>query len=249
MDIDGILKKLTTEEKASLCSGKGMWHLKGIERLGVPSIMVTDGPHGLRKQAGDADHLGINESIPSTCFPSGCTLACSFDTGLMYEVGAALGEECRQEGVSVLLGPSINIKRTPLCGRNFEYYSEDPLLGGKLAAAVIQGLQSRGVGASLKHFAANNQEKWRMTSNSVVDMRALREIYLAGFEYAVKNAEPWTVMCSYNLLNGVYASENEWLLCGVLRKEWGFKGAVISDWGATDDRVEGVRAGMDIEMP
>ncbi|MDL2236383.1 glycoside hydrolase family 3 C-terminal domain-containing protein [Christensenellaceae bacterium OttesenSCG-928-K19] len=249
MDVEKIVAKLTVEEKARLCSGKSFWRLKRLDEFGVPSIMMTDGPHGVRKQQGEEDNLGIHESVPATCFPCACATACSFDPGLLEEIGIALGEECRQEEISVLLGPGANIKRSPLCGRNFEYFSEDPFLSGRLAAAMIKGIQSQGVGASLKHFAANNQEKWRMTSNSVVDMRALREIYLAGFEYAVKESQPWTVMCSYNLLNGVYASEDAWLLCNVLRHEWGFLGLVVSDWGATDNRVEGVRAGMDLEMP
>lgn len=249
MDSSEIVKKMTLAEKASLCSGRSFWFLQDIERLWLPPIMVTDGPHGLRKQDGNVDHLGIQESVPATCFPAACTIACSFDTDLLHEVGVAIAEECLQENVSVILGPSANIKRTPLCGRNFEYFSEDPYVTGVMATAWINGLQSMGIGASIKHFAANNQELWRMTSNSVVDDRALWEIYLLGFEMAVKQSKPWTVMCSYNLLNGTYASEHVWLLCKVLRNQWGFKGLVISDWGATDDRVEGVRAGMDIEMP
>lgn len=249
MNSKEIVAKMTLEEKASLCSGKDFWNMKGIERLGLPSVMLTDGPHGLRKQAGDADHLGLNDSVPSTCFPPACTTACSFDTGLMHEIGQALGEECRQEQVAVILGPGANIKRSPLCGRNFEYISEDPYVSGKLASALIQGVQSKNVGTSLKHFAANNQEKKRMTNNSVIDERALREIYLAGFETAVREAQPWTVMCSYNRINGTYASEDKWLLTDVLRDEWGFEGLVVTDWGATNDRVEGVRAGLDLEMP
>ncbi|MDR2177237.1 MAG: glycoside hydrolase family 3 C-terminal domain-containing protein [Treponema sp.] len=245
----GILGQLTLEEKASLCSGKDFWTLKGIERLGLPSIMVTDGPHGLRKQAGGSDHLGINQSVPAACFPAASAGACSFDRELLREIGAAMGEECLQERVAVILGPGANIKRSPLCGRNFEYFSEDPYLSGEMAAALINGVQSKGVGTSLKHYAANNQETRRMTSNSVVDERALREIYLAGFERAVKKSQPWTVMCSYNLINGVYASDNERLLSGILRDEWGFKGLVMTDWGAVDDRVQGIRAGLDLEMP
>lgn len=244
-----LVKQMTLEEKAGLCSGKDFWHLKGVERLGLNPIMVTDGPHGLRKQAGDSDHLGINDSVPATCFPTACTTACSFDRDLMFEIGKAIGEECQQENVAVVLGPGVNIKRSPLCGRNFEYVSEDPYVTGQIASALISGVQSQGVGTSLKHFAANNQERCRMTVNSVVDERALREIYLAGFEEAVKSAEPWTLMCSYNLLNGTYASENETLLTDILRKEWGFKGSVMTDWGATNDRVKGVAAGLDLEMP
>lgn len=244
-----LVKQMTLEEKAGLCSGHDFWHLKSVERLGLNRIMVTDGPHGLRKQAEDADHLGINNSIPATCFPTACTTACSFDRELMFEIGKAIGEECQQEKVSVILGPGVNIKRSPLCGRNFEYVSEDPYVSGQIASALISGVQSQGVGTSLKHFAANNQEKGRMISNSVVDERTLREIYLAGFEEAVKSAQPWTVMCSYNLLNGTYASENKTLLTDILRSEWGFEGLVVTDWGATSDRVKGVEAGLDLEMP
>lgn len=244
-----LVKQMTLEEKAGLCSGKDFWNLKGVERLGLNPIMVTDGPHGLRKQAGDSDHLGINESVPATCFPTACTTACSFDRALMYEVGKAIGEECKQEKVAVVLGPGANIKRSPLCGRNFEYISEDPYVTGQIASNLIAGVQSQGIGTSMKHFAANNQEKGRMISNSVVDERALREIYLAGFEEAVKSVQPWTLMCSYNLLNGTYTSENKTLLTDILRKEWGFKGLVVTDWGATNDRVKGAEAGLDLEMP
>ena len=249
MNSQEIVTKLTLEEKASLCSGLNFWNLKSIERLGIGSIMVTDGPHGLRKQVADSDQLGVFESVPATCFPPACATASSFDTALMREIGLALGEECQQENVGVLLGPGANIKRSPLCGRNFEYISEDPHLTGKIAAALINGIQENGVGTSLKHYAANSQEKARMTGDSVVDERALREIYLTGFETAVKESQPWTVMCSYNKLNGTYASENEWLLTKVLRDEWGFEGAVVTDWGATNDRVLGVKAGLDLEMP
>ncbi|MDR3174844.1 MAG: glycoside hydrolase family 3 C-terminal domain-containing protein, partial [Treponema sp.] len=244
-----IVEQLTLEEKASLCSGKDFWTLKAVERLGLGSIMVTDGPHGLRKQAGNSDHLGINQSVPAACFPPACASSCSFDRELLRELGAAMGEECLQEQVAVILGPGVNIKRSPLCGRNFEYFSEDPYLGGELAAALIGGVQSKGVGTSLKHYAANNQETRRMTSNSVVDERAFREIYLAGFEKAVKKSQPWTVMCSYNLINGIYASDNKRLLSDILRDEWGFKGLVMTDWGAVDDRVQGILAGLDLEMP
>jgi beta-glucosidase len=244
-----IVAQMTLEEKASLCSGKDKWHLKGIERLGLEEIAVSDGPHGLRKQEGRQDHLGVNESIPATCFPAACATSCSFDRDLLAEIGEALGEECLEEGVSVILGPAVNIKRSPLCGRNFEYISEDPYLTGESAAALIEGIQRKNVGVSLKHYAANNQEKNRLTSDSVVDERALREIYLAGFEGAVKKARPWTLMCSYNLVNGVYAGESKKLLTEILRDEWGFKGIVMSDWGAVSDRVEGVRAGLDLEMP
>jgi beta-glucosidase len=244
-----IVERLSLEEKASLCSGKDFWNLKALDRLGLGSIMVTDGPHGLRKQAGASDHLGINQSVPAACFPAACAGSCSFDRELLREIGAAMGEECLQERVAVILGPGLNIKRSPLCGRNFEYFSEDPYLGGEMAAALIGGIQSKGVGPSLKHYAANNQETCRMTSNSVVDERAFREIYLAGFERAVKKSQPWTVMCSYNLINGVYASDNKRLLSDILRDEWGFKGLVMTDWGAVDDRVQGIIAGLDLEMP
>lgn len=230
IDAKKLVAKMTIEEKASLCAGKNFWYLNSLEHLGLSSIMVTDGPHGLRKQAGDSDHLGINNSIPATCFPTACATACSFDRNLLYAMGKALGKEAAKEKVSVLLGPGANIKRNPLCGRNFEYLSEDPFLTGELAASMINGIQSENVGASLKHFAANNQEYCRMISDSIVDERALREIYLTGFEIAIKKADPWTVMCSYNKINGIYASENKWLLTNLLREEWGFKGLVISDW-------------------
>jgi beta-glucosidase len=244
-----ILGKLTPEEKASLCSGKDFWTLKSVERLGLSSIMVTDGPHGLRKQQGSGDHLGLNESVPATCFPAACASACSFDRDMLKSAGRAIAEECLSEQVSVILGPGANIKRNPLCGRNFEYFSEDPFLSGEMAAALIEGIQEKGTGTSLKHYAANNQETLRMTSDSVVDERALREIYLAGFERAVKKAQPRTVMCSYNRVNGTYACENKKLLTGILRDEWGFKGLVMTDWGAMDDRVAAVKAGLDLEMP
>jgi beta-glucosidase len=244
-----IVGQLTLEEKASLCSGKDFWTLKAVERLSLESIMVTDGPHGLRKQEGSSDHLGINRSVPATCFPAACASSCSFDRELLREIGAAMGEECLQEQVAVILGPGVNIKRSPLCGRNFEYFSEDPYVAGELAAALIAGVQSRGVGTSLKHYAANNQETRRMTSNSVVDERALREIYLAAFEGAVKKSRPWTIMCSYNLINGIHAADNTWLLSGLLRNEWGFRGLVMTDWGAVSDRLQGIRAGLDLEMP
>ena len=249
MNSKDIVAQLTLEEKASLCSGLSFWKMKSIERLGLDSIMVTDGPHGLRKQAGTGDHLGILESVPATCFPTACATASSFDLALMREIGLALGEECQQENVGVILGPGVNIKRSPLCGRNFEYVSEDPYLAGKMSGALISGVQENGVGTSLKHYAANNQEKARMTTDSVVDERTLREIYLTAFEIAVKDAQPWTLMCSYNKLNGTYASEHKWLLTQVLRDEWGFEGAVMTDWGAMNDRVKGVQAGLDLEMP
>lgn len=240
-----ILSQLTLEEKASLCSGADFWHTKEVKRLGIPAVTVSDGPHGLR-QEDPKDH---NKSYPAVCFPSACATACSFDRHLLFELGEILGSECRSQGVSVILGPAVNIKRTPLCGRNFEYFSEDPLLAGELAAAYIQGVQSQKVGTSIKHFCANNQEERRMTVSAEVDERTLREIYLTAFELAVKKAKPWTVMCSYNRINGEYASENKKLLTDILRKEWGFKGLVMSDWGAVNDRVKGVAAGLDLEMP
>ena len=244
-----LVAQMTLEEKADFCSGKDFWHLPELERLQIPSVMVTDGPHGLRKQGEHADHLGAHRSIPSTCFPTASALASSWDVDLLETVGRALGETCVDEDVSVLLGPGMNIKRSPLCGRNFEYFSEDPLLSGQIAAALVNGIQSQGVGACLKHFAVNNQELGRMYMDAVVDDRALREIYLRGFEIAVKTAKPWTVMCAYNRLNGVYCSEHDWLLNQVLRQEWGFDGAVMTDWGAANDRPRGVAAGLDLEMP
>ncbi len=247
--IKKIIDHMTLEEKASLCSGKNFWKLKGIGRLGIPSIMVTDGPHGLRKQAGDADHLGLNVSVPATCFPTAVTSASSWDVGILYEMGEAIGEECVQEQVAVVLGPGVNMKRSPLCGRNFEYFSEDPFQAGEMAAAWVSGVQSKGIGTSLKHFAANNQEKARLVSNSIIDERALREIYLTAFEKTVKQAKPWTLMCSYNRINGEYSCENQWLLNTVLRKEWGFEGIVMTDWGAMNDRVKALKAGLELEMP
>ena len=244
-----LISQMTLKEKASLCSGKDFWHLKSIERLGLPEIMVCDGPHGLRKQNAENKKVGIGNSYPATCFPTAVTTACSWDRDLIYKMGQALAEECLQHGVSVLLGPGVNIKRSPLCGRNFEYFSEDPELAGEMGAAFIAGVQSKGIGTSLKHFAGNSQEMKRMTSNSIIDERALREIYLRAFEKAVKKSQPWTVMNAYNLLNGTYCSENDWLQNKVLRDEWGFKGAVISDWGAVNDRVAGLNAGNDLEMP
>lgn len=244
-----LVAQMTLEEKAGLCSGRDCWNLKGLERLEFPSITMMDGPHGLRKQIGVTDNLGIGDSVPSVCFPTASALACSFDRELARRVGRAMGEECVQEEVAVILGPGVNQKRSPLCGRNFEYFSEDPILSGELAADMIQGIQSTGTGASLKHFAVNNQEKRRMTVNAVVDERTLREIYLRAFEIAVKKGKPDMVMCSYNRLNGTYCSENKYLLTDILREEWGFDGVVVSDWGAVHDRVLGVKAGLDIEMP
>jgi len=248
-NIQDIIAQMTLEEKASLCSGLNFWYLKGIERLGVPSIMVTDGPHGLRKQAGDADHVGLNESVPATCFPTASALAATWDRDLVYEEGKALGEECRQEKVGVILGPGVNIKRSPLCGRNFEYFSEDPYLTGEIAKSHINGVQSQGVGTSLKHYAVNNQEYRRMTIDTIVDDRTLREIYLTGYEIAVKEAQPWTVMCSYNKINGTYACENNYLMTDILKEEWGHQGLVVTDWGAMNERVAALKAGVELEMP
>ena len=249
MDIKALVSRMTLEEKAGLCSGDDFWHTKAVERLGIPRTMVSDGPHGLRKQDEEADHLGINDSIKAVCYPAACATAASFDPGMIREMGEAIGDSCQHEKVSVVLGPAVNIKRSPLCGRNFEYFSEDPFLAGKMATAMIQGVQSRNVGTSIKHFAMNSQEHRRMSSSSDADERTIREIYFPAFEMAVKEAQPWTVMCSYNRINGVYASENPWLLTDVLRKEWGFEGYVVSDWGAVSDRVAGVAAGLDLEMP
>ncbi|MDR0589910.1 MAG: glycoside hydrolase family 3 C-terminal domain-containing protein [Spirochaetaceae bacterium] len=248
-NIKELVGQMTLEEKAGMCSGTDFWHLQGVERLGIPAVMVSDGPHGLRKQEGTVDHLGMRASIKAVCFPAACAAASSFDRDLLHVMGEALGDECQAEGISVLLGPAVNIKRSPLCGRNFEYLSEDPCLVGELAAAYIDGLQSRNVGASIKHFAVNNQEYRRMTISAEVDEQALREIYLRGFEIAITQARPWTVMCSYNKINGVFASENKQLLTGILRDEWGFEGYVMSDWGAVNRRVEGLRAGLELEMP
>ena len=244
-----LISQMTLKEKASLCSGKDFWHLKSIERLGLSEIMVCDGPHGLRKQNAENKEIGIGNSYPATCFPTAVTSACSWDRDLIYRMGQALAEECLQHGVSVLLGPGVNMKRSPLCGRNFEYFSEDPELAGEMGAAFIAGVQSKGVGTALKHFAGNSQEMKRMTSNSIIDDRALREVYLRAFEKAVKKSQPWMVMNAYNLLNGTYCSENDWLQNKVLRDEWGFEGAVVSDWGAVNDRVEGLNGGNDLEMP
>lgn len=248
-DVNAILSKMTLEQKAELCSGADFWHTAAIEELGLPSVMVSDGPHGLRKQEEDVDHLGVAESIKAICFPTASAMACSFDRELLHTVGNALGEECVAEDVSVLLGPGINMKRSPLCGRNFEYYSEDPYLAGELAAAFVKGVQSHNVGTSLKHFAANNQEWRRMSVSVKTDERTLREIYLTAFEKVIKEAQPWTVMCSYNRINGVYSCENKWLLNDVLREEWGFEGLVMTDWGAMNERISALKAGLDIEMP
>jgi len=252
LDVDALLATLTLEEKASLLSGLDFWNTQRVERDGqtlVPEVMVTDGPHGLRKQSAAADHLGIGDSVPATCFPTAAALGSTWDRGLLRRVGEALGRETRANDVAVILGPGVNIKRSPLCGRNFEYFSEDPLVAGELATPLVAGIQSQGVGTSLKHFAANNQEADRMRVSADVDERTLREIYLPAFERVVTGAQPWTVMCSYNKVNGTYASQDPWLLTEVLRDEWGFEGLVVSDWGAVRDRVAGVAAGLDLEMP
>ncbi|MDL2302139.1 glycoside hydrolase family 3 C-terminal domain-containing protein [Lachnospiraceae bacterium OttesenSCG-928-D06] len=249
VNIKELISQMTLEEKAGICSGADFWHTKGVERLNIPASMVSDGPHGLRKQASEADHLGLNDSIKAVCFPAGCGTAASFNRELIKEMGETLGNECQAEGLSVILGPAVNIKRSPLCGRNFEYYSEDPLLASEMAGALIEGVQSKNIGTSIKHFLANNQEHRRMSSSSEVDERTLREIYLAAFEGAVTKQKPWTVMCSYNKINGVYAAENKTYLTDVLRDEWGFDGYVVSDWGAVNKRVEDLAAGMDLEMP
>ncbi|MCR5591058.1 MAG: glycoside hydrolase family 3 C-terminal domain-containing protein [Lachnospiraceae bacterium] len=247
--IKSLLDELTLEEKISLCSGSDYWHTKEIKRLGIPAVMVSDGPNGLRKQDMENAESAANTSIKAVCFPAGVNLAASFDTETVERAGEAIGSECQAENVAAILAPGINIKRSPLCGRNFEYYSEDPLLAGKIAAAYIRGVQSKGVGTSLKHFCANNQEFRRNSYDSRVDERTLREIYLKGFEIAVKESEPWTVMCAYNMVNGVQMSENKRILTDILRDEWGFKGLVVSDWGAVRDRVKGIIAGLDLEMP
>lgn len=242
-------RELTLEERAQLLAGESHWKTHAAPSADIPSLFLSDGPHGLRKQEGAQDCMGIAESRPATCFPTASALACSFDPELVERVGAAIGEEARRQGVDMVLGPGVNIKRHPLCGRNFEYFSEDPVVSGELGAAMVRGIQSRGVGACLKHFAANSQEHARMVSDSVVDERTLRELYLAPFEHVVRHARPWSVMTAYNKLNGVYCSEHEWLLREVLRGEWGFDGAVVSDWGAMSSSVASVRAGLDLCMP
>lgn len=242
-------RELTLEQRAQLLAGESHWKTHAAPSADIPSLFLSDGPHGLRKQEGAQDCMGIAESRPATCFPTASALACSFDPELVERVGAAIGEEARRQGVDVVLGPGVNIKRHPLCGRNFEYFSEDPVVSGELGAAMVRGIQSRGVGACLKHFAANSQEHARMVSDSVVDERTLRELYLAPFEHVVRHARPWSVMTAYNKLNGVYCSEHEWLLREVLRGEWGFDGAVVSDWGAMSSSVASVRAGLDLCMP
>jgi beta-glucosidase len=243
------VSELTLEEKASLCLGSDFWHTARAPRLGIPAITLSDGPHGLRRQPDEGDHVGVSGSLPATCFPTASALASSFEPELVRRVGEAIGEEALAQDVQVVLGPGLNIKRSPLCGRNFEYFSEDPLVSGALGAALVEGIQSKGVGTSVKHFAANNQETDRLRVSADVDERTLREIYLPGFEHVVTRARPWTVMCAYNRINGTYASEHSWLLTDVLRGEWGFDGLVMSDWGAVHDRVAALAAGLDLEMP
>ena len=247
--IDQLLQAMSLEEKASLCSGLDFWHTQPIERLGIPAVMMTDGPHGMRKEDSTDETIGMKRSIPATCFPPAVTCAGSWDPELVGQMGEHMADEARDQQVITILGPGTNIKRNPRGGRNFEYYSEDPFLAGRLAASYIKGVQSKGIGTSLKHYAVNSQEYLRMTISEVVDERTFREIYLPAFEYAVKESQPAQIMCSYNRINGTYSSENKYLLTDILRDEWGFKGIVVSDWGATNDRVEGVKAGLDLEMP
>ena len=249
MDIRKIISEMTLEEKASLCSGRDFWHTKAVERLGVPDMMMCDGPHGLRKQVGEGDHLGINESIETVCYPTASALAASFDRNVLHELGEALGEECQAENVGMLLGPGLNMKRSPLCGRNFEYFSEDPYLAGEVGAAYVQGLQGKGVAACAKHFAANNQETRRMSGTSNMDERTLHEVYLPAFETVVKKGKTRGIMCAYNGINGTFCAENKELLSDILRDKWGYDGMVVTDWGAVKDRVKGIEAGLDLEMP
>ncbi len=249
LDIEKILQEMALEEKAQMCSGRDFWHSQDVERLGIPSVMMCDGPNGLRKQKGQGDHLGINESIETVCYPTSSAIAASFDRDLLRKLGESLGEECQSEQVSMLLGPGVNMKRSPLCGRNFEYFSEDPYLAGELASAYVKGLQSKGVAACVKHFAANNQETRRMSGSSDMSERTLHEIYLPAFEKVVKEGKVKSVMCAYNAVNGTFCSENKELLTDILREKWKFDGFVVTDWGATKDRVKGLKAGVDLEMP
>ena len=249
LDVNALLAQLTLPEKAALTSGSHFWYTWPVERLDIPKIMVSDGPHGLRAQPGDSDHVGLAGSLPATCFPTASAIASSWDPTLLREVGQSLADEARACNLSVILGPGVNIKRSPLCGRNFEYFSEDPFLAGELGLGIVEGIQSKGVGTSLKHYAANNQEDDRLRVDAQVDERTLREIYFPAFERIVKDSQPWTVMCSYNKINGTSASENPWLLTDVLREEWGFEGVVVSDWGAVYYRVPALAAGTDLEMP
>ena len=249
MNAKEILNAMTLEEKAAFCSGRDFWHTKAIERLGVPSVMMCDGPHGLRKQEGEGDHLGINKSIETVCYPTAAALASSFDRDVMRQLGEALGQECQSENVAMLLGPGLNIKRSPLCGRNFEYFSEDPYLAGEMGSSYVKALQSKGVAACAKHFACNNQETRRMSGSSQVDERTLHEIYLPAFEAVVKNGKARSLMCAYNAVNGEFCAENKMLLTDTLREKWGFDGFVVTDWGAVKGRAEGIASGLDLEMP
>ncbi len=249
MNVQDILKQMTLEEKAAFCSGHDFWHTKAIDRLGVPSVMMCDGPHGLRKQEGEGDHLGINKSIETVCYPTAAALASSFDRDVMKQLGEALGQECQAENVAMLLGPGLNIKRSPLCGRNFEYFSEDPYLAGEMGAAYVQALQSKGIAACAKHFACNDQETLRMSGSSNLDERTLREIYLPAFETVVKKGKTRSLMCAYNAINGTFCSENKILLTDILRDEWKSDAFVVTDWGAIKDQAKGVAAGLDLEMP
>ena len=244
-----LIDQMTLEEKCSLLSGKDVWNTRSIERLGIPSIACSDGPTGVRKQMGEGDHLGLNASVPATCLPTAATMANSWNPELSQAVGQLVGKEAACQNVNVLLGPGLNIKRSPLCGRNFEYFSEDPYLAGKMAAAFVRGVQANGISACPKHFAVNSQELRRMASDSILDERTLREIYLTGFEITVKESQPKAIMSSYNLVNGTYANENQHLLQDILVNDWGYQGAVITDWGGSNDHVEGVRAGSHLEMP
>lgn len=248
-NIQDLIKQMTLEEKAGLCSGKDFWNTKAVSRLGIPSVMLSDGPRGLRKQEGKSDHLGFNESIPAVCFPAGCAIASSWDRESAAKLGITLANECQAENVSTILGPAMNIKRSPLCGRNFEFLSEDPIVSSELAIAYVQAVQSKNVVTTPKHFMANNQEFHRMTSDSIMDERTMREIYLASFENMVKQAKPWTMMGAYNKLNGTYLCENKLILTDILRDEWGFDGYIMSDWGAMNDRVDALKAGCELEMP
>ena len=249
MDKEKIISEMSLEQKAAFLTGKDFWQTHDFPELGVPSIFLSDGPHGIRKQAAAADHLGLNASIPATCFPTAATMANSWNEQLGEEMGAALGEEAASQHVNVLLGPGTNMKRNPRCGRNFEYFSEDPYLAGKMAASYIRGIQSAGTSACVKHFACNNQEERRMVNDSVVDERTLREIYLTAFEIAVKEGKTQSIMSSYNLINGTHADENTHLLRDILRGEWGFDGVVISDWAGTNNKVNSTVAGSNLEMP
>lgn len=244
-----LVARMSVDEKASLMSGSSFWHLQDLPDYGLDKVMLSDGPHGLRKQGASSDHMGLNAAIPATCFPTAVTLASSWNRALVAQVGAAIGAECQKEDVSVLLAPGVNIKRNPLCGRNFEYYSEDPYQAGAIATAFVQGVQSVGIGTCVKHFAVNNQEAQRMVVDTLVDRRSLFEIYLPAFEASVTQAAPWTLMCAYNRFNGDYCSENEELLNHILRDRWGFKGLVVTDWGAVNDRPKGLAAGLELEMP